>query len=297
MISIIVPTYGRRDQLQEALKSILSQTYQHFEIIVVDGLGSMQTKKLSKSFKDSRITYLSNKHHTGPMSSRYLGVCKSKYELIAFLDDDDLWSKNKLELQYSAFSNNHNTDLVLCDYIINDLSTGQQKKISLEKFKQNFNNILLSPGPFFQCILIKKNRILNKELYDCRATPSEDWDFFIELSKKPIVVLNIGKPLFIWNFSAQSLSANMPKEAAAVDYIIQKHSKYIIQKTSLKNLSRLHRKSGHLYIQSKNYGVAKKKYFKAFLCYAFSFKNLLFFIISFLCGGFLIKTYLNKNEK
>ena len=297
MISIIIPAFNH-NTIHDAIISVASQKISKLEIIIIDDSVSTKIEKLINHNKYPMVRYYKNKKNIGTTLSRKRGIELAQGQYIGFLDDDDIMINNNLESKKKQLEVQY-ADFIFCNYIVYNKIINKKQKINLNQYESEFKkNILYKPGPFLQCCLFQRDFILRFiQKFDKKAEPSEDWDFFIELSKKPIVVLNIGKPLFIWNFSAQSLSANMPKEAAAVDYIIQKHSKYIIQKTSLKNLSRLHRKSGHLYIQSKNYGVAKKKYFKAFLCYAFSFKNLLFFIISFLCGGFLIKTYLNKNEK
>ena len=157
MISVILPTYKRYHRLKKAIVSVLNQTYKSFEIIIVDGGCNKKTQQLILSFCDQRIIYLKNNCHTGVSSSRFLGIKNANYSFVSFLDDDDTWRHDKLQLQYNVMVNNPRVDLVLCDYIVNNITTKTKKHISLQKFETNFKNILFSPGPFFQCSLIKKN--------------------------------------------------------------------------------------------------------------------------------------------
>ena len=293
MISVIIPTYNRYDRLRTSIHSVLSQTYQNFEILLIDGSNNNRVFKLLEDFNDTRIKYIKNYNHTGVSSSRYLGVLKSSNNFIAFLDDDDTWEKNKLQLQYQKIQSSPNIDMVLCNYTINNVISKRTTNVSLEKYEKNFTqNILYSPGPFYQCILIKKKLLLDNSLFDGKATPSEDWDFFISLSKKNLCVKNICKSLFTWNLSFDSQSANLINESQSVNYIINKHKNYILKNTSAENLSILYRNSAHLFIKGNNYALAKTNYWYALLNNKFCIKNMIFYLLSHFFGCYLIKKYL-----
>ena len=101
LVSIIIPYYKKKDFIDDAVKSILAQSHQNFEIIIIyddplgDDLGLI--KKISK--RDKRIILLCNSKNLGAGLSRNRGIkiCKGKY--ISFLDADDIWKKNKLYKQ------------------------------------------------------------------------------------------------------------------------------------------------------------------------------------------------------
>ena len=297
MISVIIPTYNRKNRLKKSIASVLNQSFTKIEILVVDGSNNDDTKNLVFELQDSRVLYIKNPNHTGVCSSRYFGLKKSKYGLVAFLDDDDIWDSSKLKLQYAAMLKNPSADFVLCDYIINNLKTKSKKYVSLNKYEKNLSHILSSPRPFLQCCLIKKKYINNSVLFDQKAFPSEDWDFFIQLSRKKLKAINIPKPLFIWNLSKDSQSLDLKNESNAISYIIKKHKKYLLDKTSFKNICLLYRKEAHLLIRSNAFGLAKKKYFDSLKANFLDLKSL-FFFIGCLCGGsWLIKIYLEHNEQ
>jgi len=90
-VSVIIPTYKRPHLIGRAIQSVLNQTYQNFEIVVVDNSPNNETEKAVKEFGNKRIKYFRNKIRANPAKSRNQGVRKSNQEskYIAFLDDDD----------------------------------------------------------------------------------------------------------------------------------------------------------------------------------------------------------------
>jgi len=105
LVSVIVTTFNRADLLRETLDSILSQTYNNFELIVVDDGSTDNTEKVVKNYSDSRVQYIKTDNWGGPARPRNIGIKQSKGEYIAFCDDDDLWNPIKLEMQINRLSN------------------------------------------------------------------------------------------------------------------------------------------------------------------------------------------------
>jgi glycosyltransferase involved in cell wall biosynthesis len=98
--SVIVPTRGREVFLGEALSSALDQTFQEFEIIVVDDGPSAEAERVVASFGDDRVRYLRNDRPRGGAGTRNAGASRARGEWLAFLDDDDIWLPTKLERQH-----------------------------------------------------------------------------------------------------------------------------------------------------------------------------------------------------
>lgn len=90
MISVIIPTYRRYEMLKEAVRSVLAQTYQDIEIIVVDDCSGDNTAQIAEM--SSKITYYCNERNSGPNYSRRYGLLRSHGEYIVFLDDDDYYT-------------------------------------------------------------------------------------------------------------------------------------------------------------------------------------------------------------
>ncbi|MBC8005780.1 MAG: glycosyltransferase family 2 protein, partial [Verrucomicrobia bacterium] len=106
LISCIIPTHNRSLKLKTAIETVLSQTYQNIELLVVDDQSKDNTKETVDiiGLQDNRIKYLLNPVK-GANNARNFGIIHSKGEYIAFLDDDDRWVKTKLEKQLNAFKN------------------------------------------------------------------------------------------------------------------------------------------------------------------------------------------------
>ena len=98
-ISVVIPTYNRVLLLQKAIASVLAQTYTHWELIVVDDGSTDDTAEIIYSLKDSRIHLLALPHSGNIASLRNAGAKAGSGEWIAFLDSDDEWVSNKLEIQ------------------------------------------------------------------------------------------------------------------------------------------------------------------------------------------------------
>jgi glycosyltransferase involved in cell wall biosynthesis len=99
LVSVIIPTYNRVDYLKLALKSVLEQAYKNIEVIVTDDGSTDDTAKVVADFNDPRIKYFYQKNTSLPAATRNLGLREASGEYIAFLDDDDLWCPEKLEIQ------------------------------------------------------------------------------------------------------------------------------------------------------------------------------------------------------
>lgn len=104
LVSVIIPTYKRSEKLGRAIKSALNQTYSNIEVLVVsdnepDDEYSLIAKNVVDSFNDTRVRLVLQEHHKNGAAARNAGIKVSSGELIAFLDDDDFWDKEKLEIQ------------------------------------------------------------------------------------------------------------------------------------------------------------------------------------------------------
>jgi len=97
LVSIVIPTYNRAKDLQRAIKSVVSQTFTDWELIVVDNHSEDETDAVVGGFDDSRVKFLKIKNEGVIAASRNLGVSVAGGEYIAFLDSDDWWMPNKLE--------------------------------------------------------------------------------------------------------------------------------------------------------------------------------------------------------
>ena len=94
--SIVIPLYNKESYIEKTLKSVLNQTFTHYEIIVINDGSTDDSEATVLEFNDKRIQ-LYNQKNQGAAVARNLGIEKAKYNYIAFLDADDLWMENHLE--------------------------------------------------------------------------------------------------------------------------------------------------------------------------------------------------------
>lgn len=99
MVSIIVPTYNREKEISRAINSILQQTYEDYEIIIVDDGSTDHTRSVVEQIKDDRIRYIQLEQNQGAGHARNIGIQEARFDYIAFLDSDDEWMPDKLNLQ------------------------------------------------------------------------------------------------------------------------------------------------------------------------------------------------------
>src|SRR3990167_7894784 len=101
LVTVIIPTYNRFELLKKALVSVLNQSFEDFEVLIIDDCSQDQTSRIPEYSADSRIRYIKNDRNKGMSAVRNIGIRNSKGTYIAFLDDDDEWMPDKLEKQMS----------------------------------------------------------------------------------------------------------------------------------------------------------------------------------------------------
>jgi glycosyltransferase involved in cell wall biosynthesis len=101
-VSIILPTYNRAKYIIETIESVRNQTYQNWELLVIDDVSQDNTGDLVKQINDERVQLFRTERRLGVTGTRNEGVRKANSDLIAFIDSDDLWDTTKLEKQVDA---------------------------------------------------------------------------------------------------------------------------------------------------------------------------------------------------
>lgn len=148
LVSIIIPTYNRAEFLPRSINSVINQTYKNWELIIVDDRSTDNTLQLVKKYaeKDKRIKYIKNTHKKGPAGAKNQGIEIAKGELLAFLDSDDEWLKDKLDIQINYLLRNPQIKLVGSDswIILNKQKT---------KFSERFDSINLNKQAVIETII------------------------------------------------------------------------------------------------------------------------------------------------
>lgn len=188
IVSIIVSTYNRKEYLKDTIISILNQTFQNFELLVVDDGSTDGTNLFIETFKDKRIKYFRTKNWGGPAKPRNIGIQHAKGDFIAFCDDDDLWKPDKLRIQMGVLLNTKHP-IGICFTNFEYLQNGEVSGIhKYKKWYKNltFNRFILSNGCVALSSAIINKRVLNNlSLFteDKELIAFEDYDFFARILK------------------------------------------------------------------------------------------------------------------
>ncbi len=208
LVSIIIPTYNRANLIKETIDSVLRQTYQNFEIIVIDDGSNDHTSDVVKSIRDSRISYFWQKNSGLPAISRNVGISKAKGDYIAFLDSDDLWLPQKLEIQLEAFAK-YPDILAVCTNRLNFPDTTEGTVRLNKDLRITLKKNLKSSQIFNSSVIIKKNLIgeIGYLDEDKHLKGSEDWDYWIRiLHYRNKSILFLKKILLLYRVEKYSIS-------------------------------------------------------------------------------------------
>jgi len=188
LVSVIIPTYNSAKYISRAVESVLNQTYQDFEIIIIDDGSTDNTGEIVQSIKDDRITYI-KQENAGPAAARNKGLEIAKGEYIAFLDADDMWKANKLETQIKCFSQN---DKLCLAFSAMDLVNEDLEIIRVKRHRKYTNNELLKQlltnypdtVPMPSTVMIKKSYLNEVGYFYPELFTGEDFDLWLRLILK-----------------------------------------------------------------------------------------------------------------
>ena len=224
-VSVIIPTYNRADLVKRAIKSVLDQTYQNFELIVINDNSLDDTINVINTFKDSRIQCISHKKNRGAPAARNTGINKSRGEYIAFLDDDDEWLPEKLEIQLEYLNHRPNVGLIYAGYEIVDKDKNKIHRINPKERGNTFHRILHTNFIGSPTVLVRRECFESVGGFDEKFKSSQDWDMWIRISQKYDVdyVPNI---LAKYNISGNRITTNMNSVINGHIQILSKYDDY-----------------------------------------------------------------------
>ena len=247
LVSIITPVYNSEEYLEETILSVINQTYKNWELLLIDDYSTDNSYKIiEKYLTDERIKYLRNERNSGPAITRNVGLEKSKGEYIAFLDSDDIWAKNKLELQIDYMKKN---SIRIChgDYIFIDKNGKEIKKIITDDILSY--KILLKENQIKTSFLIVNKNLIVEIRFP--LIKHEDFAFFLELLKKGEISKKIDFIVGKYRIQENSVSSNKLKSAIWTWNIYRKYER-------LNLLQSVHYFSNYIYRGLRKYKCTPK---------------------------------------
>ena len=211
LISVVMPNYNGYRFVEQAINSVLSQTYKNFELLVVDDCSKDDSLSLiqQKAQSDSRVRVIALEHNAGVANARNIGIKEAKGEYIALLDNDDLWTEDKLERQLDLAQKG--ADIVYCSYDFIDEQNRSIKKPFVVPLQTNFNKMLASSVISCSTSFIKTDLMqahpFNPDFYH------EDYVLWMELLR--VCPTAYGNPKVLMHYRQVSGSRSNKKSNAA----------------------------------------------------------------------------------
>jgi len=207
LVSIIIPYYKIELYLEQSIRSILNQTYQNFEIILIndDPENKIFISKFSKL--DHRIKLVHNENNLGAGLSRNKGLEIANGEYIAFCDSDDLWKNNKIEFQIELMKR-LNFTFSFTGYDIIDENNNFIKSRKAPSYV-DFQKLRSSCDIGLSTVMIRKDIFENVKYRFANLRTKEDYVLWLKLAKDRITMKSIQENLTSWRKSKNSLSSSV----------------------------------------------------------------------------------------
>lgn len=206
-VSIITPCHNDMYVISDAIKSVLSQSYQNWEMLIIDDCSSDDSANIIRQYvdKDSRIKYLKTDKTSGsPSLPRNIGIENAIGKYIAFLDADDMWLPNKLKEQVDFMIDNN----ISVSYSYYEKITWDEKRnnrIITTNRKSTYRSLLMSNAIPCLTSMISRDAIGDTRF---RQIPQEDFCFWLDILKKGYTAYNLCKVTALYRIAKNTRSSN-----------------------------------------------------------------------------------------
>lgn len=227
LVSVIMPSYNAEKYIDEAIRSVIAQTYTNWELFVIDDGSTDRTARIAQSYaeKDSRVIFRQNSHNMGTANTRNIGIRLANGEWIATLDSDDIWHPEKLEIQlkkaqetgalflYSSYS-------LFCD--------GFRQEYTVPE-KVDYSSLLTENVIGCSTVMMHKS-ILEDHLFPSEVY-HEDYALWLDLLRAGYNAVGCTEVLTEWRIVRNSRSFNKRKSAKNRWIIYRKMEKLPLYKS------------------------------------------------------------------
>ena len=224
LVSIVIPTYNHAPMLQRALATVVEQTYQNWNAIVVNNFSTDNTLEVVAAFNDPRIQCVNFRNNGVIGASRNEGIALATGKYVAFLDSDDTWFPTKLEQCVEILESG--SDLVChAEYWIDE--SGKSRLVAYGPSEAATHHNLIYKGNRISTSATVVRTALLKEVHGFDVAPelisTEDYDLWIRLAAKSDKFAFISEPLGEYHRHDNNVSANIEKHLAAELALLEKH--------------------------------------------------------------------------
>ncbi len=203
LVSVIIPTYKRCENLEKAINSVLRQTYDNIEIIVVDDNNPdteyrSNNEEMMKKYKENnKVIYIKHDKNKNGAAARNTGIFASRGKYIAFLDDDDEFLENKIEKQVTFLEKNHEINCVGCQIY----KRGSIVRQNINQKKMIEDILSMKVSPITSTLLFREKAIKSINGFDENYRRHQDVELMVRYLqenkfgyiKEPLIIMGVNK--------------------------------------------------------------------------------------------------------
>ena len=224
LISVIMPCYNMASYVSDSIKSVIAQTYPHWELLIVDDASMDETVNIIESFAqtDSRIKFAIKKQNSGISDTRNQCIQMAQGQFLAFLDADDIWHPEKLEKQLSfMLAKNIGFTYSTYDWIDED------GKI-MNKFINTIGNLDYKTylrNTIIGCSTVMVNKAITGDVFVPKFRTSEDTATWLDILRKGLMAYAIDESLVSYRIRRKSASSNKIRASIDLWKVYRQHEK------------------------------------------------------------------------
>jgi len=209
MISVVMPAYNAAETIQDSIESVVKQTYDNWELIIVNDHSTDETQQRidAAAKQDARIRVYHNSQNLGVAKSRNLGISQAQGEWVAFLDSDDLWHEEKLEKQLGCLiDNNGIISYTATAYM--DATGNHSSYVLRAKSVLTYKDLLTQNLMSCSSVMVKREVILENPFVKIASDLTEDYLAWLTILRKEKYAYGVDECLLIYRLSNNSRSSN-----------------------------------------------------------------------------------------
>ena len=276
-----MPTYNNSNFIKESIESVINQNCIFWELIIVDDGSTDKTRNIVNTYiSDKRIKYCYQENY-GPAVARNYGISKSSGKYLAFLDSDDLWKPNKLEIQFNHLNKNPDCCLIHTNYSTFEYNTQTSKPFQQTSWFLNWDEnerLLMFDTIGTLTVLTETQLIKNLGGFKNDLYGTEDWDLWIRVSKEG-KISKLNDDTAYYRIHPDGISQSFDKHLVELNKVYTQH----VFQSNIKNKIK--------YAANSVFAFRKAKHFFYKKNYLYFIKNICFGIYYWLIA--CIKHFIN----
>jgi glycosyltransferase involved in cell wall biosynthesis len=237
-VTVVIPAFNRASSIEAALRSVQAQTFQNWEAVVVDdGSGDGTAAAVQRCAQgDTRIRLRRHTWNRGAQAARNTGIENAGGSWVAFLDSDDRWVPNSLELRLDTAARHGVSVVHSAAYATSeDGGTVLYDVPAMEGWL--YRDLLCRPGPMFQGLLVTRQALTSIDGLDERIIALQEWDTAIRLARQYRFAF-VSVPTFVWDRrGGATITMDRLRDAWGYEQVVRKHTAAILEQAGPHALS------------------------------------------------------------